>query len=141
MGDTSLLKWINPLTSVPRGNDQDDDADRKQPRSLAASNSRQCYRALRSEGVIGRQAAKLLDEYRRSPNGLTDAELAARLCLPRSTISARRNDLNQSYVAWCDSVGRSATHLIITTGERRANPGVNSRQGTVFMLKDYARWL
>lgn len=85
------------------------------------------YLELINEGVIEEQALQLLRAYEQADDGLTDGELAEILHLPRSTISARRNDLIKL-------ANKAGAHVLVCTGERRKNPGIKSKTGIVWKL-------
>jgi len=87
------------------------------------------------------QIALMLDIYRLTLFGLTDEETRLELLkrgvnIPNSTVSARRNDINNNHVRFCDANGLHSSHLIVSD-TRRENPTPPHRSAMVWKLKKY----
>lgn len=72
------------------------------------------------------QISLMLEEYKNNPNGITDDEMRIVLKekghkLPNSTISARRNDINDKHLSFCETNGFNS-HTFIISNNKKNNP-------------------
>lgn len=87
--------------------------------------SKESYKDLIDEGVLGSQCARLFRLYNEFPDGLTDVEASKFLTVDPSTLSARRNDLTKRY----------GSHVLIKNGTR--DNGERRRKGIVWKLNPH----
>ena len=84
--------------------------------------SKSAYHDLITSGVLNTQLERLIKEYEKHPEGLTDVQASKLLYVDASTLSARRNDLTKRY----------GSHVLVRTGVR--DNGMGRRAGIVWVL-------